>query len=104
MTSELISKVIENDLCIGCGVCTAVDSSPTKIELGVNGQYKAVLNEGVLNPSLAKSLDSVCPFSDQSLNEDDLSKAFIEIQDSSYNSKIGFFNNLYAGYVKESNF
>mgnify|MGYP000938080690 CR=1 FL=1 len=60
-------KVIENDFCIGCGVCASFPNSKVNIELNEYGMYKANLKKAN-NEELTK-LSNVCPFSNTKDNE-----------------------------------
>lgn len=99
---ELNDTVIKNGFCIGCGACTAVKNSPFKIEFDEYTKFKAVCGEQNLS-SEAKVL-TVCPFSDKSKNEDELGQLLFKNSETSYNNKLGYFLNNYAGYVSENNF
>ena len=79
-----------------------VEGSGIAIEMNELGCYCAVTH-----PDLCKNkrvpVTAVCPFSDSALNEDEISKSLF-VRDCQYNQKIGFYMDLYAGYVVEKDF
>lgn len=90
-----IEKVIKGDFCIGCGVC-AVVSNDIKIKLNSLGQYQAELLDNI-----STEIDEICPFTNESKNEDELSDIFLDkINDSRKN--IGKYLSNYVGFVKNS--
>jgi coenzyme F420 hydrogenase subunit beta len=98
---NLVDTVIDGGYCIGCGACATLDRSPFKIRMNENLQYQAYLDEP--NGDFDVPVEKVCPFSDKSLNED-------EIADNLYSSvatkhdKLGHVLSTYAGYVSEDLF
>lgn len=98
---ELEKTVITNGYCIGCGACASIEHSPFSIRMDNYGNYVAVL-ESEFDDTNSKLLQ-VCPFSNQSLNEDRLSQHFLS--DAPYNDPyIGRYLNCYTGYVAEGHF
>lgn len=93
-----IESIVKNNLCTGCGVCISEDE---------NKQAKMVWDEnGFLVPQLGsdstqEKMVMVCPFATQQKNEDELGKLFLEDNSENYNSKLGYYTNLYAGYAKQ---
>jgi len=98
---ELIDKVVKNGFCIGCGACAVVEDSPIVIKLNSNGEYQAVLEKEKFPDN--SYVNKVCPFSNQSENEDTIAS---EVFDSNlnYEFKIGYYDQLFAGYVLEDKF
>lgn len=90
-----IEKILENELCTGCGVCISEDKSKTA---------KMVWNDlNFLVPKLTElstsnEMYSVCPFNPNLKNEDELGKIIFQRYSEKYNDKIGFYDGLYAGY------
>lgn len=70
--SHTFTDIVDNSLCIGCGVCTLASA---KIEIGMNNQgfYRASLSGSLSETEEATAL-AICPFSNSSLNEDQLSQ------------------------------
>jgi coenzyme F420-reducing hydrogenase beta subunit len=97
-----ILKVIENDLCTGCGACTLGSGNLFKVEMQESGFYKAKLNDKAESSELQSELQKaskVCPFSSDSMNEDELAKK--RFHNKNYNEKLGYYNNIYAGKIKD---
>ncbi len=87
-----IKHVINNGLCIGCGVCRAVDPSIT-ISLNQYGEYVAKINNSDFESDQLAS--EVCPFA-TNLDEAELAdEVFAGLEQ---HEVIGRFSNLYAGY------
>ncbi len=99
---RVINSVVNNDLCIGCGLC--VYKCPSKA-------LKMKWNEyGFLIPSLSGNCDttgncvSVCPFNpspdDEVKTENEIAEIFLK-DSPSYHPKIGKYHGIYAGYSKQ---
>lgn len=96
-SKELFDKVIENNYCIGCGACALVKDSPFDIKMNKFGNIVAQPKVD-LNSCDAKVLE-ICPFSDSSKNEDEISSLIfndIELKDK----RIGNYIKIFAGSVK----
>lgn len=93
-----IESVIKNNLCTGCGACISEDE---------HKQAKMIWDEnGFLVPQLGvnstqEKMISVCPFAPEQKNEDELGELFLKDRTENYNSKLGYYTNLYAGYAKQ---
>lgn len=91
-----IDKVIKNDHCIGCGVCTL--NKNFKIKFNSYGEYKA---ERIKITELHDFEDRICPFSDNAIDEDEISR--IRFDENLNESKfIGKYIGVYAGFVEKS--
>lgn len=99
---KVIATVVNNDLCIGCGLC--VYKCP-------NNALEMKWNIfGFLIPELTGQCDSngsclsVCPFNpfaeDEIKTENELAELFLE-ENTHFHSKIGKYTNIYAGYANE---
>lgn len=98
MTGLGIREVVEQGLCIGCGVCTIGNQATVKF----NEYGDLVADIKIAKGQDTSSLDFVCPFSDKSNTETQIAhKIFGDQQDVSYGDELGFFTGLYAGYSKE---
>ncbi|MEG4313860.1 Coenzyme F420 hydrogenase/dehydrogenase, beta subunit C-terminal domain [Pseudomonas sp. FIP_A4] len=96
----VLTKVVENDLCVGCGAC--VQACPSKA-LGVNwndyGFLVATSTDKVCDG--AGACVQVCPFNPEPgpyyKNEDALAATFLS-ESPNQHQKIGRYNALYVGY------
>ncbi len=93
-----IESIVKNNLCTGCGACISEDE---------HKQAKMIWDEnGFLVPKLGgnstqEKMISVCPFAPEQKNEDELGELFLKDSSENYNSKLGYYTNLYAGYAKQ---
>lgn len=100
--TKLLETVVKNEYCIGCGVCAAIENSPIKMQIDKYGKFQATSNiENQTNVSTL--VGKVCPFSEESLNENQLGKE-LYAQDCQHDKNIGYYLSLYAGFVSKGNF
>jgi coenzyme F420-reducing hydrogenase beta subunit len=91
-----IENVIENDLCVGCGACKSYLNNDVKIKMQDNGFYQANLNDKS-NINDLKQASKVCPFSSDSLDEDQLGD--ILFKNKKHDKRVGYYNKIYTGHV-----
>lgn len=96
MNNKLEETVIDNNYCIGCGVC-AVASENYEIELNDYGQYQAKSNGNVTKDE-QDIVNKVCPFSNDSLDESEISKALYSAEENDY---LGRYDDLFIGHSEE---
>ncbi len=101
--TELVETVIKGGYCIGCGACTAVRDSPMVMKLDQFGRFQASENILQATEKIGNDILKVCPFSDQSLNEDVIGKKLFGTK-SNFHDKIGYFQSIYAGYVLDDGY
>ena len=99
---KVIRTVVNNDLCIGCGLC--VYKCPNNaLEMKWN-KYGFLIPELTGNCDSDGSCISVCPFNpfpeDEVKTENELAEHFLQ-ENTQYHPKIGKYSNLYAGYANE---
>lgn len=90
-----LKKIIDNNYCIGCGACAIHNPniSIKRNKYGLNTAHYA------LDSELTEKDDFVCPFTSP-LNENILGNQFFSsIKDIQHDSKIGYYNGLYAGKI-----
>lgn len=100
---ELKETVIDGGYCVGCGVCSQIEESPITIKLDQYGKYQAFIPEYVDLSIISGEFQKVCPFSNKSLNEDEIGNIIFG-ESMPYHSKIGHYIATYAGYVTEGDF
>jgi len=101
MKPDQYERIVKGGYCSGCGVCAYKYPDTFKIELNKYGLYRPILNE---NGNNIANLDSLCPFSGKSLNETELADSLFGDKGLEYNSVIGYYSDLYAGYVKDTGY
>jgi len=101
--ATLFNTVVDGGYCVGCGACASVIGSPIQMKLDEYGQFKPTIEPSAVQSSLSTSVQSVCPFSGSSPNEDQISEKLFS-QECEYHDKIGYHLASYAGYVSEGNF
>ncbi len=95
---NIIEKVVNNDLCIGCGLCASIcPAKNLKITFNKHGKYEPASNDNCIEK--CDLCLKVCPFGTEeySKNEDEISREFFDIQ--SQHKYTGFYTNTYAGHV-----
>ena len=98
---NLKSTVIDNNYCIGCGACEFINSDKYKIKLTSKGMYNAhVVDESIVT---GLNAEKVCPFSNNSMNEDEISRQLYNDIDN-HDHRIGKYIKCYAGHVSEGAF
>lgn len=99
----MIKAVVDNDMCIGCGLCAA-QCKTDSIQMKVNefGFYVANVKDGC---ECDDNCIKVCPFNpnpdERVKNEDEIASIFLS-QTDKYHRKIGRYINTYAGYSVEN--
>lgn len=88
-----ILDVVERGMCIGCGACTARTEGAVPIEISDRGVF-AVDLEG-LDDRTINLASRVCPFSDDSKNEDQIGSE--KFQNLPYSTEVGRYLSAYAG-------
>jgi coenzyme F420-reducing hydrogenase beta subunit len=101
--AKLFKTVVDNGYCIGCGACASINGSPIQMRLNKYGQFQATVNLSAEQSALNTSVQAVCPFSNESLNEDQISQELFS-NNCEYHQKIGYHLATYAGYVSEDDF
>jgi len=91
-----INKVIENKFCVGCGGCKIYDPEGISISFTDDGFYEAYKSD-----KAKSSVTKVCPFSDASVNETELGKEIYSRLSHNYDRKVGYYNKVLAGSVKD---
>ena len=96
-----ILSVIRNGYCIGCGACSYVNATVFNVKMNKYGMYEVTFNKNRITEDIIEQASKICPFSDLALNEFEISKNKEKFY--KYDDKLGFYRNLYIGYVKSNN-
>lgn len=96
-----IEETISRGMCIGCGACGVATRGVIPITLNPRGLYQADLTN--VPEELVRSGSRVCPFSDESPNEDHLSERFTE-SSGGRNELIGGYTGVFAGRVADDEY
>jgi coenzyme F420-reducing hydrogenase beta subunit len=99
---KVISSVVNNDLCIGCGLC--VYKCPTKALEMRWSEDGFLLPEQISECDSNGSCLSVCPFNpfpeEEVQTENELAEVFLN-KSPLYHEKVGKYNGIYAGFSNE---
>src|SRR5699024_5004176 len=99
-----MNTVINNDYCIGCGICASVEGSPVEMKLNEDGKYIPIINKHKYSLNTQIDVASVCPFSDQSKNETVLGNELYSASSTGFDEYSGYYIKTYAGYVQEDDY
>lgn len=93
---DSIKQVIDRGICVGCGTCGVATGGKVKILFSSIGMYQADIH-GVSAPDVERA-SAVCPFSNDSKNEDAIANEVFE-EDLQYDERIGRFLSTYTARV-----
>jgi coenzyme F420 hydrogenase subunit beta len=101
MKRTVIAEIVENDLCIGCGLCAAL--CPEEVfEMAWNqhGEYNPI----EVTPCTAECglCLSVCPFAEHKENEDTIGRLLYgSVLEIGHHPEAGYYLTTYVGYADE---
>lgn len=90
---DILNEVVNPCYCSGCGVCTV--SGSLKMQLNSNGQFLPILTKNT-------NQKAVCPFMSNDIDENDIARQ--KFHNAQYHPDLGYYLNIYAGYVKKGNY
>ena len=97
--AEVINMVVEQDLCIGCGMCASQSDGALKMVMDLDGFW---IPKQVANVYNDKKLLEICPFNPfpkkAVKTEDEIALHFIG-GTSNYDPDVGHYEEIYAGYA-----
>lgn len=96
-----IEDTVARGICIGCGACSAATDGVVRVQLGRTRLYEAVLDDAT--EPLIRAASRVCPFSDESPNEDDL-RAPRTDSAMTVDAHLGAYSRTFAGRVNDENY
>ena len=101
MKSSVIANVVEQDLCIGCGLCAALcPQGVLAMQWNRYGEYNPV----EVNPCTTECglCLKVCPFADSGENEDTIGeRLYGALPGIQHRSEIGYYLASYVGYSEK---
>ncbi|WP_036151624.1 Coenzyme F420 hydrogenase/dehydrogenase, beta subunit C-terminal domain [Maribacter forsetii] len=98
-----LENVVDGGFCVGCGACAY--SAGTGMKINKYGEYTPDLD--AINEKDQKTLEKaefVCPSLNPSYNEDVLATEFLANENSNKSEYIGYYENVYGGFVKEADY
>ncbi len=101
LSQSLFDKVVQNQYCIGCGVCAGVcPRAYISMSWGESGIYQPSLSQ-VCELENCNLCATSCPFWNQEHNEDSLAqRAFGDTPGILHDELLGFYLGTYAGYAR----
>lgn len=98
-SGSMIKAVVDNDMCIGCGLCAAqCKSDAIKMKMNQFGFYTANVDDSY---EVDEDIINVCPFNpnpnDKVKTENEIASLFLN-EAKKKHKKIGHYINTYAGY------
>jgi coenzyme F420 hydrogenase subunit beta len=102
MAPDVISTIVRNNLCIGCGLCAAV-CPERKLIMQFNrfGEYNPTQSKECLKD--CGLCCKVCPFADGNDNEDSIGNTlFGKTEGISHRPETGYYLNCYVGYAVDT--
>lgn len=96
-----IEETVARGICIGCGACSAATGGAVRVQLGRTRLYEAVLDDAS-EPQI-RSASRVCPFSDESPNEDELRAPRTDPAMIS-DARLGVHSRTFAGRVADEGY
>ncbi len=98
-----INQIIDGGYCIGCGACAFNEPDSIGIELDEFGCMQAEVAPQI-SDALEQSILSVCPFSDNGPNEDQIGLTLFGESGATHDERIGYYRSLFIGHVGEGLF
>ena len=93
-----IEETLERGICIGCGACSAATDGAVRVSLGPTRMYVADLSAA--SETEVRRASRVCPFSDESPNEDELGAPHPD-GGMRADGKLGRHSRTFAGRVRD---
>lgn len=92
-----IEDVVARGMCVGCGACAVRTDNRVSVTIGRRRSFEADLSNA--SPADLRAASRVCPFSDESRNEDRIADAaFPEL---AHDPRVGRYSGLFAGRLRD---
>ncbi|HWI31644.1 MAG TPA: Coenzyme F420 hydrogenase/dehydrogenase, beta subunit C-terminal domain [Microbacterium sp.] len=92
-----IEDVVGRGMCVGCGACAARTGGAVRVQIGTRRSYEADLTGAT--PAAVREASRVCPFSDESRNEDAIANdRFAGLR---HDPRVGYFSTLKAARLND---
>ena len=96
-----IEETISRGICIGCGACSAATGGAVRVQLGRTRLYEANLEDA--SEEQVRAASRVCPFSDESPNENELTAPRADSAMVS-DTRLGLHTRTFAGRVADEKY
>lgn len=97
LSKHTIVETVERGICIGCGACSVATDGAIQLELNRHRLYEPRLDD--VDAELIALASSVCPFSDDAANEDDLDAPSQAGQELPRDNRLGRVGRTFAGRI-----
>lgn len=102
MIKDIFHNVINQNLCIGCGACAAVQREALRMVWSDDGFFLPARKEGFEDDLDPRTL-SVCPFNDDAQNENWIAKKLYAVEgNEERDNYIGYSKKCFIGYCNDS--
>ena len=97
-----VESVIRDGFCVGCGICQVAAPDTFKLSINVSGEDSAEIQPSESSVENIRRVDSICPFSNYSSNEDEVANQ-VFINDQKYDNGVGFYDEIFAARSLDKN-
>jgi coenzyme F420 hydrogenase subunit beta len=102
VTDSVLSLVVPNGLCVGCGMCAALLPESLHMVVDRYGAYVPGLVDSEARVGWEQKSLAVCPFGGREENEDTIAAELFAHQERiQHRSETGYFLECFAGYVAD---
>jgi len=102
MTKDIFHNVVDQNLCIGCGACAAVQREALRMAWSDDGFFQPVRTEGFDGELDPRTL-AVCPFNNDGQDENWIAEKLYAVAGKKDRDKyIGFYEKCFIGYCNDS--
>lgn len=95
-STHTIRDVVAGGMCVGCGACSIRTGGAVRVTIGKRRSYEADL--GAATDAQVEEASRVCPFSDDSRNEDAI--AIDRFAGLAHDARIGYYSTIVAARLR----